>query len=534
MKIRLPAHAVLLSTLLVMSGCGSKSPPAPATPATPPPEAAAYPLTGKSVADLQKELTAGAVTSESLTRAYLQRIEKIDRQGPTLRAVLSLNPDAVADAKALDEERKQKGVRGPLHGIPLLIKDNIESAGSLPTTAGSLALMENVSGQDAPIVANLRAAGAIILGKTNLSEWANFRSDHSLSGWSGAGGMTRNPHALDRSACGSSAGSGVAIAASLAAASVGTETDGSITCPASMNGIVGLKPTLGLLSQERIVPIAHSQDAPGPMTATVTDAALMLSAMVGDKPACNGPIAGCRKSDYAAALTATALQGKRVGVLRFDSGRHPRLEPVYEKALQVLRDAGATLVEAKLPDMRRIHEAEDVVLHTEFKVDLNAYLAATPAAVKTRDLASLIAFNDGSERELAIFGQDTFIKAQATQGYAERVYKDALADSKRLAQDAITKLLKEQKLDLLVAPTAGATWRTDVVNGDHFSGSFSTLPAVSGFPHLTVPMGEISHLPLGISFIGAAWSEDVLLAAGFAFEQRAKARVEPQFLPTID
>ncbi|MET0498002.1 MAG: amidase, partial [Steroidobacteraceae bacterium] len=384
------------------------------------------------------------------------------------------------------------------------------------------------------IVANLRAAGAIILGKANLSEWANFRSDHSLSGWSAVGGLTRNAHVLDRSACGSSAGSAVSIAAGLAAASVGTETDGSITCPAAMNGIVGLKPTVGLLSQEGIVPIAHSQDAPGPMTATVTDAALMLSAMVGDRPACNGSITGCRKSDYAAGLNATALQGKRVGVLRFETGRHPRIEPVYDKALQVLRDAGAALVEVKLPDMQRIRAAEGIVLNTEFKVDLAAYLATTPAAVKTRDLAALIAFNQGSERELALFGQDTFIEADQTRGLDDADYKAALADSKQLARDGIAKLLQDQQLDLLVAPTSGATWRTDVVNGDHFPGSFSTLPAVAGFPHLTVPMGEIEHLPLGMSFIGPAWSEDLLLAAGFAFEQHAKVRIEPQFIPSID
>jgi amidase len=526
----------LSRVLLVAAGLSACTPQAPVTQAPPEPAKQvdlSESLVGKPIAELQKELDAGTLTSESLVRSYLQRIDALDKQGPILRSVLAINPDALEQARALDEERKQKKLRGPLHGIPVLIKDNIESADKLPTTAGSLALKDNLSGQDAPIVANLRAAGAVILGKTNLSEWANFRSSHSLSGWSGVGGLTRNPHALDRSACGSSAGSGSAMAAGLAAATVGTETDGSITCPSALNGIVGLKPTLGLLSQDRIVPIAHSQDTAGPMTANVADAAAMLAAMVGEKPPCYGPIPGCRKSDYVAALNENALQGKRIGVLRFDAGRNPRIEPVYDKALQVLKDAGATLVEVKLPDMKRMREAEGIVLNTEFKADVNAYLAKTPDTVKTRDLAALIKFNDESQEEMALFGQETFIESQQTKGLDDKVYKDALRDSKKLAQEGIAKLLAADKLDLLVAPSA-ATWRTDVVNGDHFSGSFSAMPAIAGYPHLTVPMGTLRRLPLGMSFIGPAWSEDLLLAAGYAFEQRAKARVTPQFLPSID
>jgi amidase len=526
--------AAILAATIALSACGPElaTSPAPAPAARPDSDDS---LSGKSITELQRDLDAGVVTSEALVHAYLHRIAAIDRHGPTLQSVLALNPDAVDQARALDVERHQKGSRGPLHGIPILLKDNIESADKLPTTAGSLALVDNMSGSDAPIVANLRAAGAIILGKTNLSEWANFRSDHSLSGWSALGGLTKNAHVLDRSACGSSAGSAVAVAAGFAAASVGTETDGSITCPAAMNGIVGLKPTVGLLSQQRIVPIAHSQDAAGPMALSVTDAAVMLSAMVGEKPACDSTIPGCRKADYVAALTSSALQGKRIGVLRFDSGRHPRVEPVYERALNHLRDAGATLVEVKLPDMSRIYDAEEAVLNTEFKADLNAYLAATPTAVKTRNLTALIGFNRDSPRELVLFGQETFLKADKTTGLEDASYKAALADSKRLAaQEGITRLLSAEHLDLLAAPTSGPAWRTDVVNGDHFSGSFSTLPAVAGFPHLTVPMGEIDHLPLGISFIGPAWSEDLLFAAGFAFEQRAKARIKPDFLPSID
>jgi amidase len=516
--------------MLALPACGPK----PATPAPQPQSEVDDSLTGASIMDLRRELDAGVVTSEELVQSYLKRITAIDKNGPTLQSVLALNPDAVDQARTLDAELRQKKLRGPLHGVPILLKDNIESADRLPTTAGSLALVDNFAGRDAPIVANLRAAGAVILGKTNLSEWANYRSDHSLSGWSGLGGLTKNAHVLDRTPCGSSSGSAVAVAASLAAASVGTETDGSITCPAAMNGIVGLKPTVGLLPQRGIVPIAHSQDAAGPMALSVADAALMLNAMVGEKPACDSTIPGCRKADYAAALASTALQGKRIGVLRFASGRHPRMEPIYDMALVHLRDAGATLVEVKLPEMNRIHEAEETVLRWEFKAGLNAYLAATPATVKTRDLTALIGFNRDNPREMVLFGQEVFLRSDSTTGLNDAGYKSALADSKRLAQEGITQLLATQNLALLVAPTNGPAWRMDVVNGDNFTGSFSTLPAVAGFPHLTVPMGQIDHLPLGISFIGPAWSEDLLLAAGFAFEERAKARIKPGFLTSID
>jgi amidase len=490
-------------------------------------------LLGKSIPQLRRDLDAGSVTSESLVRAYLERIEALDRRGPEIRSVLALNPSAIAQAKALDAERKQRGVRGPLHGIPILIKDNVETADNIPTTAGSLALAANLTQRDAPIVANLRAAGAVILGKTNLSEWANFRSEQSISGWSGLGGLTKNPHVLDRSPCGSSAGSGAAIAAGLAAASVGTETDGSITCPSSMSGLVGLKPTLGLLSGQRIVPIAHSQDTAGPMTLTVRDAALMLDAMVGAKPACEAPAMDCRRADYLAALSPAWLRGKRIGVLRFKDARQPQIEPVYEQALQAMRAAGAELIEVDTPDMGPIYEAEDLVLHAEFKVDLNAYLATLPPAVTARSLEALIAFNDANKRELALFGQEIFKKANATP--SDQKYRDALALSKRLAgAEGISRMLAEKQVELLIAPTTGTAWRIDIANGDQYPGSFSTLPAVSGYPHLTVPMGTLHHLPVGLSFIGAPWSEDKLLAAGYAFEQTAKVDVKAKFLVSID
>lgn len=490
-------------------------------------------LTQKSMAELRRDLDEGRTTSVALVEALLARIEAIDRNGPALHSVLAINPQALQQARERDQERKQRKVRGPLHGIPILIKDNIESADPLPTTAGSLALTENVTGRDAPIVANLRAAGAIVLGKTNLSEWANFRSDHSVSGWSAVGGLTRNPHVLDRTACGSSSGSGAAVAAELAPAAVGTETDGSIVCPAAMNGIVGLKPTLGLLSGKRIVPIARSQDTAGPMTRTVTDAALLLSAMVGQRPVCVE--LGCAKVDYAGLLPSASLAGKRIGVMNFKPGRWPRIDPIYEQALTHLRAAGATLVEVKTPDTARVDEAEETVLYVEFKSDLNAYLESTPASVKARSLEQLIAFNRSEPRELAIFGQEIFERSNGTAGLSDEKYRTALADSKRLAGvEGLGRLLTENKLDLLVAPTTGPAWRIDLVNGDHYGGSFSTLPAVSGYPHLTVPMGQLNGLPVNISFIGAQWSEAQLLAAGFVFEQRSKALVRPRFVPTVD
>jgi amidase len=490
-------------------------------------------LHGKSLMQLRAELDEGKTTSVALVQAYLERIEALDRNGPKIRSVLAINPDALAQAKALDAELKEKGARGPLHGIPILIKDNIESADPLPTTAGSLALVDNMTKQDAPIVANLRAAGAVILGKTNLSEWANFRSEQSVSGWSGIGGLTKNPHVLDRSPCGSSAGSGAAIAASLAAASVGTETDGSIVCPASMNGVVGLKPTLGLLSGQRIVPIAHSQDTAGPMGMTVRDVAAMLDGMVGKEPACEPPAQECKRADYLAALSTNGLQGKRFGVLRFKPSRQPQVDPIYEQALNVIRAAGAELVEIETPDMNPIYEAEDLVLHTEFKVDLNKYLETLPPSVKSRSLEALIAFNDANQRELALFGQEIFKKANATN--ADAKYQEALALSKRLAgAEGISKLLSANNVELLIAPTAGTSWRIDTVNGDQFPGSFSTLPAVSGYPHLTVPMGTYNNLPVGISFIGAPWTEDKILAAGNTYEQSAKVEVKAKFLPSID
>jgi len=489
----------------------------------------------RTLSELRADLDARKTTSVELVEAFTRRIEAIDRNGPKLRSVIAINPDALKQARALDKELRTKGPRGPLHGIPVLLKDNIESADPMPTTAGSLALAGNLTHRDAPIAANLRAAGAIILGKTNLSEWANFRSRNSTSGWSAVGGLTKNPHVLDRTPCGSSAGSGTAVAAHLAPVAVGTETDGSIICPSAMNGIVGLKPTLGLLSGKHIIPIAHSQDTAGPMTMTVKDAALLLAALVGDAPACDPPSAGCSKSDYTKGLVPTALNGKRVGVLRFEPGRNGYVTPVYERALNHLKEGGATLIEIKMPDTARVGEAEDIVLHAEFKADLTAYLAGSPAKIPVRSLEQLIEFNKKTPAELALFGQDIFERSNGMPPLSDAKYTNALADGKRLAGvEGIMKMLAEHKLDFIVAPSTGVAPRVDSINGTRSPGSFTSLPAVSGYPHLTVPMGEVQGLPLGMSFIGAPWSEDVLLSAGYAFEQRAKARISPKFIPSID
>lgn len=481
----------------------------------------------RSIDALQADLAAGRTTSEALVRAYLDRIRRLDRKGPRLRAMLALNPDALADARALDRERKARGPRGPLHGIPIVIKDNIESAEPLPTTAGSLALVANVTRRDAPLVAQLRAAGAIILGKTNLSEWANFRSGHSTSGWSAVGGLVRNPYVLDRSACGSSSGTGAAVAASLAAAGIGSETDGSITCPSAIDSLVGLKPTVGLVSQQGIVPISHSQDTAGPMARSVRDTALLMNAIV--DPARRG------STDYTSMLSPDALRGKRLGVLRYDDGQMPTVDAAYARALEQLVAAGATLVEVKSPWDERIGTSEDLVLHTEFKAELNGYLAAAPAGVKVRTLADVIAFNDDTPAELRWFGQETFVKAQGMKGLDDPGYLAALELGRRLAgAEGLGRVMTEQRLDALVAPTTGPAWTIDTLNGDHYGGSFTTMPAVSGYPHLTVPMGFVRELPVGLSFIGEPDSDQRLLGYGFAFEAIAKARRAPKFIRTID
>jgi amidase len=485
--------------------------------------------------ELATALDAGRITSEELVWFYGARVAALDRAGPTLNSVIALNPEAVDVARALDQERADRGPRGLLHGIPILIKDNIETADPIATTAGSLALKDNITGRDAPCVARLRSAGAIILGKANLSEWANIRSENSISGWSAIGGLVRNPHALDRSACGSSSGSGAAIAAGLAAAALGTETDGSVTCPADVCGIVGLKPTVGLISRTRIIPISASQDTPGPMTRSVADAAALLDVMAGRDPADRATsMADKKRGDYTISLSADALKGARLGVWR---QRHASADAqaVFDAAVETMRKCGAepiVLKDFRVP--KNLGALEWQVLLTELKAGLNAYLATTPPGVTTRTLANVIEFNKNEVRELCLFGQESFEASEATAGLSDPAYKKALSGSRRLARRTLDSAFAEHKLDAIVTITAGPSWRFDLVRGEGGTSQSTTLPAVSGYPHLTVPMGDVKGLPVGLSFIGPAWSEARLLALGHAFELAAGVKLAPKFVESLE
>ena len=467
--------------------------------------------------------------AEAATAQAIARIQRVD---PQLGSVLALDPTAMEQARRVDAS----GARGPLAGQPILIKDNIEAAGPLPTTAGSLALANNVTNRDAPLVARLRAAGAVILGKTNLSEWANIRSNHSISGWSAVGGQTRNPWALDRNSCGSSTGSGAAVAAGLVRMAIGTETDGSVTCPAAINGIVGLKPTVGLVSRTHIVPISHSQDTAGPMAATVREAALLLTGMAGSDPADPATKdADSHKQDFAANLDAGALKGARIGVMRFAAGFGTD-EP-FERALAVLKAQGAVLVEFKTFDEKDMGAKEFSVLLSELKADLNAYLRGSPAQIPVRSLADVIAFNKANAaQEMPLFGPDIFEKAEATKGLDDPAYKAARARSLLLAgEQGIDKMLKDHRLDALVGPTMPPAWKIDAVNGDQISGGGAgNLAAIAGYPHLTVPMGQVKGLPVGLSFIGPKWSDALMLRLGYAYEQARGPLAPPRFLPSIE
>ena len=472
-------------------------------------------------------------------RAYIARIRAIDRAGPRLYSVIAINPRALADARRSDAARRRHQVRGPLEGIPVLVKDNIETDDGTATTAGSLALKDNVTRRDAPVARRLKDAGAIILGKTNLSEWANIRSSQSISGWSAIGGLVKNPYVLDRGACGSSAGTGAAIAASLAAVGVGTETDGSVTCPSSINGLVGLKPTVGLVSRTHIVPISHSQDTAGPMGRSVEDVALLLTAMAGSDPADPATReADTHRADYAAALAKADLKGVRLGVLVYATGLSPAgVDAAFAKAIEtVLKARGAEIVELKdYKPPADLGEKEFLVLGTELKADLNAYLASTPASVKTRTLAEVIAFNATTPRETVLFGQDIFEQAEQAKGLDDAAYRAARADGQREAgPDGIDKLLADNHLDALIAPSYGPSGKIDLAGGDRIGGRSSTLPAVSGYPHLTVPMGQVGGLPVGLSFIGPAWSEARLLGLGYAYEQASHARKPPTYIPSLE
>ena len=472
-----------------------------------------------------------ADSAEARTRDAIRRIEALN---PQVRAVIAVEPAALDEARAMDRQRR---ARGPLYGMPILIKDNIETKGGLPTTAGSLALKDNITGRDAPLVARLRAAGAIILGKTNLSEWANFRDGDSISGWSAIGGQTRNPHALDRNGCGSSTGSGVAVAAGMAPAAIGTETNGSIVCPAAVNGIVGFKPTVGLVSRTYVIPISHSQDTPGPMTRTVREAAMVLTAVAGTDPLDSATReADVRRTDYVRALSDQSLQGKRIGVMRFATGFGT--DTAFEEALNRLKAEGAVLVDIdKFEGRGQIGAESYKVLLSEFKADLNAYLATTPPTVRTRTLADLIAYNNANAAtEMPLFGQDIFEGAEKTKGLDDPEYKQARETSFRMAgPDGIDKMLKDNKVVALVGPTMPAAWLIDSVHGDQIAGGGAGgLAAVAGYPHLTVPMGEVDGLPVGLSFIGPKWADALILSLGHDYEQASQKRVEPRFVRSVE
>jgi amidase len=458
----------------------------------------------------------------------LERIGKID---PQLNSVLAVDPTVFRQMNDVLILRNP----GPLAGQPILIKDNIEVAGPLPTTAGSLALKDNVTGRDAPLVARLRAAGMVIVGKANLSEWANIRDNSSISGWSAVGGQTRNPYALDRDPCGSSSGSGAAVAAGIVDYAIGTETNGSITCPASVNGIVGLKPTVGLVSRTHIVPISVTQDTAGPMTRTVEQAAALLTAIAGTDPADPATAeADRRKTNYAAGLGGASLKGKRLGLMRFASGFGT--DAALNQALTVLRAQGAEIVEIKEFGGPKERPKQLEVLLTEFKVGLNAYLATTPPSVRTRTLADIIAFNKANPRELALFGQDLFEQAEKTKGLDDPAYKKARDDGIAYAgRNGIDRLMKQYKVDALIGPTVSAAWPIDAVHGDQYpGGGGGYLAAIAGYPHLTVPMGMVKGLPVGLSFLGPKWSEALLLSLGYAFEQARGPLPAPRFLPSIE
>ncbi|MCB0249571.1 MAG: amidase [Anaerolineae bacterium] len=508
---------------------------------------------------IQQKLTAGELTVRQLVEYYLARIEAIDRAGPRLNAVIEVNPDALAIADALDAERvlarsgdrpERDNVLGPLHGVPVLIKANIDTADRMITDAGSLALAGSIAARDALLVERLRAAGAVILGKTNLSEWANFRGKNPVSGWSSRGGLTRNPYALDRSGCGSSTGSAVAVAADLCVVAVGTETDGSITCPASVNGVVGIKPTVGLISQSGIIPIAHSQDTAGPMACTVTDAALLLGVLaeevVGDPLSAIGTETDVERliteqrlpiTDYRSFLDKDGLRGARIGVARQYFGVQPRVDVVMETALDAMQRAGAELVDLvePLPD-EELGEHERTVLLYEFKADLNAYLAGLGPDAPVKSLAQVIAFNETNrERVMPYFGQERMLDAQVKGPLTDEAYLTALATAKRLAgAEGIDKALAAQKLDAIAAPTVGPAWPYDPVNGDCHEGVSCTSPAaVAGYPHITVPAGHVFGLPVGLSFFAGAWSEGTLIRMAYAFEQATLARRSPEFPASV-
>jgi amidase len=534
-----------LKTTLIGSAAATLTPLYPAlgaareiAPVSPAPDIKAFELDEIAVSGLQDGMKSGKFTAHSLVEKYSARIQEIDTNGPAINSVIELNPDALSIADALDQERKAKGPCGPMHGIPVLIKDNIDTADKMMTTAGSLALVGSKPTQDSWVAQKLRNAGAVILGKTNLSEWANIRSSHSTSGWSGRGGLTKNPYALDRNACGSSSGTGAGISANLCAVGIGTETDGSIVCPSSSNGLAGIKPTVGLVSRSGIIPISHTQDGAGPMCRTIRDAATLLGALTGVDPADSATAASTGKSytDYTQFCDPNGLKGARIGVARKYFGFSDGVDALMEQSLDAMKKQGATLVDpADIETLGKFDDTELLVFMYELKADLNAYLARLGPSAPVHTLKGIIDFNDRNrQKEMPYFGQDLFLKAEAKGPLTEKEYLDALAKNHQLARtEGIDATMDKYHLDAMVAPTVGPAWITDLVNGDHVAGGSSNAAAVAGYPNINVTAGFISGLPVGISFFGRAWSEPVLIRLAFAFEQATNARQAPRFLSTI-
>jgi amidase len=509
-----------------------------------PPEAGApgikpFELEEVSITELQEGMKSGRFTARSLVEKYTKRIEDIDKRGPAVNAIIEMNPDALSIAQELDRERKAKGPRGPLHGIPVLIKDNINTADRMMTTAGSLALVGSKPAKDAFVAQRLRAAGAVILGKTNLSEWANIRSSHSTSGWSGRGGLTKNPYALNRNPCGSSSGTGAGISANMAAAGIGTETDGSIVCPSSSNGLAGIKPTVGLVSRSGIIPISHSQDGAGPMCRSVRDAAIVLGVLTGvdREDAATAASAGKSQANYEQYCDANGLQGARIGVVRKYFGFNDAVDRLMEQAIAVMKKQGAIVIDpVEITTLGKFDDSELTVFLYELKADLNAYLARLGASAPVKTLEDIIAFNEHNRaKEMPYFGQDLFVKSQAKGPLTEKEYTDALAKNHQLARiEGIDAVMDKHKLDTLIGPTGGPAWITDLIAGDHFGGGSSNAAAVAGYPNINVIAGNVFGLPVGISFFGRAWSEPTLIKLAFSFEQATKARQSPKFLPSIE
>jgi amidase len=503
------------------------------------PDVPAFELDEITIGEMQDAMKSGKFSARAIAEKYLERIAAIDKSGPMVNSVIETNPDALEIAEALDKERKEKGARGPLHGIPILIKDNIATADRMQTTAGSLALIGSKPPADAFIVQKLREAGAVILGKTNLSEWANIRSNHSISGWSGRGGQTKNPYALDRNPCGSSSGTGAGISANLAAIGIGTETDGSIVCPSSANGLAGIKPTVGLVSRSRIIPISHTQDTAGPMCRTVRDAAILLGAMTGVDPDDKATASSAVKSftDYTKFLDAGGLKGARIGVLRKAFGFNPAVDKLMEDALEAMKKQGATLVDpVEFETSGKFGETEFLGFMYELKADLNAYLAWLGPNAPVKTLKEIIEFNDkNAAKEMPYFGQENFVKAEEKGPLTTKEYVDAIAKNHELAgKEGIDATMDKHKLDAIVAPTGGPAWLTDIVNGDSFGGGSSEFAAVAGYPNVNVVTGFSYGLPVGISFFGRAWSEPVLIRLAYAFEQATKFRKAPKFLAHVE